>query len=245
MNLDRFLPWIGIGLLIALWEGAIHAFDLPPYVLPKIGAIAGEIVAGRDALLRGLIATLYEAGLGYVIGAAIGIVFGFLATTAPSFERAVMPIVVAVNSVPIVAYVPVALVALGMGPASKIAMVIIAVGFTVFLSAVQGLNGCDSNVVNLLRSFGAGAARVTWSYRLPAALPTIISALRVAVVRAMIVAIVAEMLGAYEGLGRIIYESTQQIQFLRTWAAITVASAASVIIYSLFVWADRKLVWWK
>lgn len=245
MNMDRVLPWVGVALLIVLWEGSIYAFNLPPYVLPNLSAIGAELVSNRDELLRGLIATLYEAGTGYVIGAVLGIVFGFLATTAPSFERAFMPIIVAINSVPIVAYVPVALVAFGMGPASKIVMVVIAVGFTVFLSAVQGLNGCDRNVVNLFRSFGAGPIRVTWTYRLPAALPTIISALRVAVVRAMIVAIVAEMLGSYEGLGRIIYESTQQIQFLRTWAAIIVASAVSVIIYSLFIWADRKLVWWK
>tara|TARA_R110002020_G_scaffold53338_5_gene149290 strand:- start:7381 stop:8118 length:738 start_codon:yes stop_codon:yes gene_type:complete len=245
MNMDRVLPWVGVALLIVLWEGSIYAFNLPPYVLPNLSAIGEELVSNRDELLRGLIATLYEAGTGYVIGAVLGIVFGFLATTAPSFERAFMPIIVAINSVPIVAYVPVALVAFGMGPASKIVMVVIAVGFTVFLSAVQGLNGCDRNIVNLFRSFGAGPIRITWTYRLPAALPTIISALRVAVVRAMIVAIVAEMLGSYEGLGRIIYESTQQIQFLRTWAAIIVASAVSVIIYSLFIWADRKLVWWK
>jgi len=245
MTADRILPWVGVALLLSIWQLSVHFFDLPPYILPGIDAIAMEIANNRVELTRGLLATLYEASTGYVIGAVLGIVCGFIATISPQVERAFVPIVVAINSVPIVAYVPVALVALGMGPASKIVLVAIAVGFTVFLSAVQGLKGCDQEAVNLLRSFGAGPVRVTWSYRLPSALPTIVSALRVAVVRAMIVAIVAEMLGAHQGLGRLIFESTQQIQFLRTWAAITVASAASVIIYSLFIWADRKLVWWK
>src|SRR5690606_7526067 len=119
---------------------------------------------------------LYEASTGYVIGAVLGIVCGFIATISPQVERAFVPIVVAINSVPIVAYVPVALVALGMGPASKIVLVAIAVGFTVFLSAVQGLKGCDQEAVNLLRSFGAGPVRVTPSYRLASALRAIVGA---------------------------------------------------------------------
>jgi NitT/TauT family transport system permease protein len=61
----------------------------------------------------------------------------------------------------------------------------------------------------------------------------------------MLIAIVAEMLGAYDGLGRIIYEATQQIDFLRVWAAIAVASVASMILYALIVWIDQKLVWWR
>jgi len=242
---DRLLPLLGILLLVCAWEISIVVFELPPYILPPLSSIGGEIWQDKALLLDALGVTLYEAGTGFVIGAILGVALGMLATIAPSFERSVMPVVVAINSVPIVAYVPVALIAFGMGPSSKIVMVVLAVGFTVFLSSVQGLLGTDRNMVNLLRSFGAGPLRVTWSYRLPAALPTIISALRVSVVRAMIVAIVAEMLGAYAGLGRLIYESTQQIDFLRTWAAITVASAASVSLYTLFAWADHRLVWWK
>ena len=62
---------------------------------------------------------------------------------------------------------------------------------------------------------------------------------------AMIVAIVSEMLGAYRGIGWIIYESTQQVDFLRVWAAVFVAALASMTLYGILVWIDRRLVWWK
>ena len=132
-----------------------------------------------------------------------------------------------------------------MGPASKIAMVALAVGFTVFVNALEGLKSLDPAACNLLRGFGAKPLRLAWMLRLPAALPAIATGLRVAVVRSMIVAIVSEMLGAYDGLGRVIYEATQQIDFLRVWAAVALAAMASMSAYGLVVLADRRLVWWR
>ncbi|MBX3582920.1 MAG: ABC transporter permease [Rhizobiaceae bacterium] len=238
-------PLLGLLIIAAIWEGSIRFFDIPPFVLPPLGQIAERIWTGRSEMIAGLSATLYEAGTGYVIGVAIGLLLAIAVSLSSLAERSVMPLFIAINSVPIVAYVPVSFVAFGLGAASKIAMVALTVGFTVFLSAVQGLKSVDPSAVNLLRSFGAGQMRIIWMFSLPAAMPIIVSGLRVSIVRAMIVAIVAEMLGAYDGLGRIIYEATQQVDFLRTWAAIAVASLASLVIYGVFVWCDRRLVWWK
>jgi NitT/TauT family transport system permease protein len=236
---------LGIIVIAIVWEGTIAVFRLPPYVLPGLGAIGHAIWADLGMLLRELRATLFVAGSGYMIGASVGITLAVAMVLVPALDRAFMPIVVAVNSVPTVAYAPLILVWLGIGPSSKIMMVTLAAGFTVFINAMQGLKSIDNAAVNLLRSFGAGALRTAWILRLPAALPAIVNGLRVAVVRSMLIAIVAEMLGASDGLGRVIYESTQQIDFLRVWSAITVASVASMAIYGLVVWADRRLVWWR
>jgi len=76
-------------------------------------------------------------------------------------------------------------------------------------------------------------------------MPAMVTALRISVPRSMIVAIVGEMLGAYGGLGRVIYESTQQIDLLSVWSAVLFASVASMVAYGLLVWIDQKLVWWR
>ncbi|MCC7276501.1 MAG: ABC transporter permease [Alphaproteobacteria bacterium] len=238
-------PVLGLLVIAAVWEGAIVVFGIPTFVLPSLPAIAKAIAADLPALLAGLRVTLYEAAVGYVLGGAVAIALALAFVLAPLLERAAMPIIVAVNSVPVVAYAPVALVALGMGSASKIAMVALAAGFAVFVNAMNGLKAIDPAAVNLMRSFGAGALRTVWILRLPAALPAIVSGLRVAIVRSIIIAIVAEMLGAYAGLGQMIYLATQQVDFLRVWAAIVVASVASMTLYGLFAWVDRRLVWWK
>jgi NitT/TauT family transport system permease protein len=236
---------LGFIVIAVAWEGAIAAFRIPPYVLPGLATIAHAIWTDLGMLLQALRATLFVAGSGYAIGASVGIALAVAMVLVPALDRAFMPIVVAVNSVPVVAYAPLILVWLGTGPASQIMMVTLAASFTVFINAMQGLRSVDNAAVDLLRSFGAGALRTAWMLRLPAALPAIVNGMRVAAVRSMLIAIVAEMLGASEGLGRVIYESTQQIDFLRVWSAVTVASVASMAIYGLIVWADRRFVWWK
>jgi NitT/TauT family transport system permease protein len=239
--------WLALGLLtIALaWQGLIVLLRIPPYILPSLVDIAGAVVSDFGSLMQGLRATLFVAGVGCAVGTAIALALVLAIVLVPALERGLMPMIVAVNSVPVVAYAPLALVALGNGPASKIVMVVLGAGFTVFLNALQGVKQVDRGAVDMLRSFGASSIKVAWLLRFPSALPAIITGLRVAVVRSMLIAIVAEMLGAHEGLGRTIYEATQQIDFLRVWAAIAVASFASMVLYGLMVWIDQKLVWWK
>jgi NitT/TauT family transport system permease protein len=126
-----------------------------------------------------------------------------------------------------------------------VALVALAVGFTMLVNALHGLKQADDAAVNLMRSFGSSQLGVIWFLRLPCAMPSIVTALRISIPRSMIVAIVGEMLGAYAGLGRVIYESTQQIDLLNVWSAVMFASIASMVAYGLLVWIDQKLVWWR
>lgn len=235
----------GALLIFALWEGAILVFKLPPFVLPRLGAILERMLREHAVLLGGLLMTCGEALGGFAIGGVLGIALAMLLAAMPRLERAVMPLLVGINSVPVVAYAPLALIWFGMGPASKTAMASLAVGFAVLLNALQGLKATDPAAIGLLRSFGAGPLAVLVKLRLPMAMPAVVNGLRVGIVRAMIVAIVSEMLGAYRGLGWIIYESTQQIDFLRVWAAVAAASLASLALYGALVVIDRRLVWWR
>jgi NitT/TauT family transport system permease protein len=231
--------------VFALWELAVRAFGVPVYVLPAPSAITMKVVADSALMADGLAITLMEAVVGYTIGSLIALAIAIGFVLSPRLERIGLPALVALNSVPVVAFAPVALLWFGSGPASKIALVIMAVGFAVFVNAHQGLRSVDESAANLLRSFGAGPLRQMAMLRLPAALPSIMNGLRVGVVRSMIVAIVAEMLAAFKGLGATIFESTQQIDFLRAWAAIAVASLASMIWYGIVNWIDHRFVFWK
>jgi NitT/TauT family transport system permease protein len=80
---------------------------------------------------------------------------------------------------------------------------------------------------------------------LPAAMPLLVTGLRVGLARSTIVVIVAEMLGAYAGLGQIIYQSTAQVDTLNVWAAVFIASLGSLLLYGVLVAIDRKVVWWR
>lgn len=236
---------LGMLLLVALWEGIARGFNLPAYTLPAVSAILANIYESRHILLSAGAYTFAEAVMGYGLGAAIGIALAVVITLVPMTRNAIVPVATSINSVPVVAWSPLILLWFGIGMPSKIVMVALAVSFTVFISALAGLDRVDRRSVDLMRSFGAGRLSILWRLRLPTALPLIAAGLRVSTVRAIIVAIVTEMLGAYDGLGWVIYQAVLQVDFVRVWSAIFVASAASLAFFGLVGLAERRLVFWK
>jgi NitT/TauT family transport system permease protein len=96
-----------------------------------------------------------------------------------------------------------------------------------------------------MRSFGAGPVSIFWRLRLPAALPLIAAGMRVATVRSLIVAIVTEMLGAYGGLGWVIYQAVTLIDFVQVWSAILIASVLSLAFFGLVSAIERRVIFWR
>ncbi len=236
---------LGGVLLLALWEAVARGFSLPAYTLPAVSDILAAAWRHRAALSAAAWITGQEALAGYAIGSLLGIALAGLLVLVAPLRAAVLPVVMAINSVPVVAWSPLVLLWLGVGMASKIAMVALAVGFTVFLSALAGFDRVDRRSVDLMRSFGAGAAAIFWRLRLPAALPLIAAGMRVATVRSLIVAIVTEMLGAYGGLGWVIYQAVTLIDFVQVWSAILVASALSLAFFGLVGTIERRVIFWR
>lgn len=236
---------LGAVLLFALWEGAARGFDLPAYTLPAISRIFEAVGTHRQVLLAAAAFTLGEALAGYALGSLIGIALAVLVTLLPRSRGIVLPVATAINSVPVIAYSPLILLWFGIGMASKIVMVALAVSFTVFLSTLAGFDRVDRRSVDLMRSFGAGRFTILWRLRIPTALPLIAAGMRVSTVRSVIVAIVTEMLGAYGGLGWVIFQAVLQIDFVQVWSAIFVASAASLAFFGLVGFVERKLIFWR
>ncbi|MFE1599319.1 ABC transporter permease [Methylobacterium sp. ID0610] len=236
---------LGALLLMGLWEGVARGFALPAYMLPAMSDVLAGVWSQRALLTEAAAYTLSEALLGYVLGSLIGIGLAVGLSLLPQVRGGVVAAVTAVNSVPVVAYSPLILLWFGIGVASKVVMVAFTVSFTVFLSTLAGLDRVDRRSVDLMRSFGAGRLALLWRLRLPTALPLILAGLRVSTVRSIIVAIVTEMLGAYGGLGWVIYQAVLQIDFVQVWSAIVVASAASLAFFGLVSLAERRLLFWK
>jgi len=236
---------LGAVLLVALWEGIARGMQLPAYTLPAISTIFQSIWDMRTALLRAASVTVTEALVGYALGALAGIGGAIWVTMAPRVRGAVLPAATAFNSVPVIAWSPLVLLWFGMGMSSKFVMVALAIAFTLFLSTLSGLDRVDRRSVDLMRSFGAGRLAILWRLRLPTALPLMFAGLRVATARSVLIAVVTEMLGAQAGLGLLIYQAVVQVDFVQVWAAVFVASAASLLFFGLVSFIERRMVFWK
>ena len=245
VRLDVQRGILGALVVVAAWEGIARGFELPAYTLPAISTIFASIWAQRGVLLGAAGPTVAEALMGYVLGALIGIGGAVFVTMLPRVRRIVVPAATAFNSVPVIAWSPLVLLWFGMGMSSKVVMVALAIAFTLFLSALSGLDRVDRRSVDLMRSFGAGRAAILWRLRLPTALPLMFAGLRVATARSVLVAVITEMLGANKGLGLLIYQAVVQVDFVQVWGAVFVASAASLVFFGLVSFAERRLVFWK
>ncbi|KAA8994991.1 ABC transporter permease [Affinibrenneria salicis] len=238
-------PLLGVLSLGLLWQGSIWLFDIPPFVLPSLHAIAAAIIDNGGTLWLAMGWTLAEALIGFACGLLAGLSLAILMTVCRPLETILMPLAVAINSVPTVAYIPLALLWFGIGMLSKIVLVVFGVSFVILINSLHGLKQADPQIVNLMRSFGASRLAIMVKLQLPAALPSIVSGLRIGIVRSIIIAIVAEMLGAFQGIGWVIFQSTQQVDFLTVWAAVVVSSLASIALYALLAWIDTTFIWWK
>lgn len=236
---------LGAVLLVALWEGVARGFQLPAYTLPAISQIFGSIWDMRTVLLRAAGVTVTEALVGYALGALIGIGGAIWVTMVPRVRGAVLPAATAFNSVPVIAWSPLVLLWFGMGMSSKYVMVALAIAFTLFLSTLSGLDRVDRRSVDLMRSFGASRLAILWRLRLPTALPLMFAGLRVATARSVLIAVVTEMLGAQAGLGLLVYQAVVQVDFVQVWAAVFVASAASLLFFGIVSFIERRTVFWK
>jgi NitT/TauT family transport system permease protein len=230
-----------------LWEGAIAAFDLPPFVLPPLSAI-------RDAVVQGwIVGTLHEhaaftvtaTATGFLIGAAAGIVLGALVAEIRPLGLAVYPIVIATQSMPTVALAPLIVVYLGVGMPSKVATVALLCFFPVFVNTIVGVRAAPPALVDLYRAFGSGRLRVFLDVKLPAAVDPVMAGLQIAVVLAFIGCVVSEFIASQRGLGYVIRAFSNDLNVAVMFAAIlglaVLGSAAGAAVRL----AHRLLVPWR
>jgi NitT/TauT family transport system permease protein len=237
-------PLLAACLVLAVWELAVWWFRLPNFVLPTPQEIVVTASSHLSQLWQDTLTTVIEAITGYIAGALLGLAIAIAFVTLPGSERIAMPIYVTINSVPMIAYGPLAIIWFGIGAGSKVALILVAVSYTILVNALAGLRGCDPGMIALMRTFGASDSAILLKLRIPAAAPAVFAGLRVAVVHAMILAVVLEMLGADAGLGWSVYKSTQMMNFVEVWVAVGASVAVSLLIYSLVSWIARRCVWW-
>lgn len=168
------------------------------------------------------------------------------ATLVPWLQRGLLPYLAALASVPIPAFAPVMITALGIDWPSKAAVVAVVVLFPFVISVVKGLNEIPPELVDLLHSYHATPwQRLRW-VRWPHALPYVFNALKITVTLAAIAAIAAEFMGSPSyGLGFRIRSEAGRFQFDRVWAAIVYATAGSTILFNLVVSLEKRLLFWQ
>ncbi len=232
---------------LSAWEWVlIPLLNISPALLPKPSAIAVALWSGLVVgdLRTDIWITLQEVIAGYVLGSAIGFVLAIPVASSRTAERILYPYIVALQAIPKVAIAPLFVVWFGFGMTSKVVIVALITFFPVFVNAVIGLRATPAEHDELFDVYNASAWNRFRYLKLPNSAPYIFGGLNVGVTLSVIGAIVAEFVGAQEGIGSAIIRAGFALDTAGVFAAIAVltfiAATASAAIQAI----GRKLVFW-
>jgi NitT/TauT family transport system permease protein len=238
------LPAAGATAAIAVWWGVTVVFGIRSFFLPAPPDIVASFRAQPAYLLRETWATLSETLLGFVIGVAAGLAIAMMLTASRAVERATMPLIVALNSIPKVAIAPLLVVWLGYGQHPKIVLVVLICFFPIVVSTVAGLTSTPSDLGELARSLSASWWQGYVKVRLPWALPQVFVGLKLGISLAVIGAVVAEISSPNQGLGAVIVLSGSSLDTPLAFAAIVLLALLSIVLFYLIVALERLLLPW-
>jgi NitT/TauT family transport system permease protein len=240
------LPTITFVAIIAMWEGASRFFAIPSFVLPS----PSRIVMGFESIsawrwFEHVWATLRVALIGYFISIALAIPIAIGLTRSKTLSSCLYPILVVIQSTPIVAVAPIIIVVLGSEDAPRIVITCLITFFPLVVSTTTGLMATPPELIELSRSLRAPASREFTQIRIPFAIPYIFSALKISITLAIIGAVVAEFVAANKGVGYFIQFSTSLFQLPEAWAGLGVLVIMSLILFQLVELVQRTFFPWS
>jgi ABC-type nitrate/sulfonate/bicarbonate transport system permease component len=245
------LPVLVLAALFGAWQvaastGAIaDALSLEPFLVPSPAEIAASLWENRSLLAENAWVTLQEILLGFLLGLAAGLGFAVLLRLSQTLRRAVYPLMVASQAIPIVVFAPILVVWFGFGIGPKLAVVALLCFFPIAVATADGLRSVDPEATKMMRTLDASRWQILRRVEAPTALPFFFSGARIAVVFAPIGAVFGEWVGANSGLGHMILIDNGQLETARTFAAAFVLAAMALALFALVALAERRVVRWR
>ncbi|GAA3733262.1 NitT/TauT family transport system permease protein [Spinactinospora alkalitolerans] len=242
-----FLPLYVLVGVLAAWQWLPEELGVPDFIFPKFSLVVEKFTSVETLrlLLSNSWTTLFEAFLGLVLGAASGILAGFLLAESDVLRRAFYPYLIALQSLPKVAVAPLFVIWFGFGLAPKVLIVALLCFFPLLVNTMSGVMGVDANRLDLFRSLCASRLQVWRRLLLPTSLPSIFAGLEVAVVFSLLGAIVGEFVSADSGLGVVLQQQQNNYDTAGVFAVLLILCALGVALNQSVAWLRRRVLFWQ
>jgi len=241
------LPWILPLVIVAAWWGSVElgvfaAYQLPP---PPVVLDAATGLWRRGLLQQDILATITRVLLGFAFGSLIAIALGTVTGLSRRVETAIEPTLQALRTVPTLAWAPLLLLWLGIDEPPKVTLVAIGAFFPVYVNLVAGITGVDRKLVEVARVFDLSRFAIAWRVILPAALPELLTGLRLGATQAWLFVVVAEFFGASRGLGFRLTDSQQSTRVDFMFVAIVVLAILGKLTDVGIRIVERRVLRWR
>ncbi len=241
----RLLPVFGIVTALLGWAALVYVFKVPPFVAPSPQLVAYTLYAKFGLLMANLWPTAVQAILGFLLGNFAAIVIATVFVHKKTAEEAFFPLVVLINTIPVVAKAPILVLLLGNGMEPKIAIAALICFFPTLVNMVRGLESVNPQAMELMRVLSASKREVFFKLRLQNSIPYLFSALKIAASTAVIGSIVGEWIGSTVGIGALIIQATYNFDSALLYATVIVGSTFSVLFFLAITMIERLVVRWS
>jgi ABC-type nitrate/sulfonate/bicarbonate transport system permease component len=241
----RILPALLIVLALAgAWELYADLGNVDSLLLPAPHEVATSLWQDRALLWSNFLTTAYEVLLGIVVAAVAGLACAVAIHLSATLRRAVYPLLVASQTVPIPIVASLLVVWLGFDLAPKLVIIGLVSFFPIAVTTLDALASVDPEQRRLMRTLDASRLRTFRFVEAPAALPGLFSGAKIAVAVAVIGAVFAEQSGSSSGLGHLVQQAVPQLLTARAYAAVLILSAFAIALFGLLTLAERVALPW-
>ena len=230
--------------LIVAWQVAAETLSIDSYILPSPTEVASSFSSDRSLLFSDALVTLQEIVFGFLIAVAVGMSVAILLHFSNTARRAVYPLLIASQTVPVIVLAPILVIMFGFDIRPKLAIVALICFFPIAVNALDGLRSTDPDLVKMMRSLDASRWSIFRRVELPGSMPYAFSGARIAATIAAIGAIFGEYVGSDAGLGHLMIQATAQLETARVFAAIVILSAIAIGLFGLVAIVERITIPW-
>jgi len=242
--LTGWRPLLVLAILIGAWELYVDLGGADPLVLPAPHSVARALYDDRGLLWSNFLTTAEEVLLGIALASAAALALAVLIHFSPTLRRALYPLLVGSQAIPIPIISSVLVLWLGFGLLPKLVVIALVCFFPIVVTALAGLAAVDEDLIKLMRTFDASRLRTFRHVELPSALPGLLIGAKIAVAVAVIGAVFAELAGSSSGLGYLYQQSQGQLLMPRAYAIVTILCLFAVALFALLTLAERLAVPW-
>lgn len=230
--------------LVGCWEAYTDLSGIDDFVLPAPSQVATALYDDRVLLWDNFGVTASEIGIGIALALAVGLAAALALHFSPLLRRALYPLFVGSQTLPIPIVAPLLIVWFGFGLTPKIAIVALVCFFPIVVPTLDALQRVDADQRKLMRTFGASRWQTFRFVEAPFALPGLFTGAKLSVAVATIAAVLAETAGSEDGLGHLVRQALPQFETARAYAAVLILAGFAVVLFGLLAIAERRVVFW-
>lgn len=247
LSLRHLLTWLTFGLVILIWQGIVWLKIYPEFIIPAPLSVAEKflIVLQDGRLLTHTQSTFSAVVIGLLIGTLLGGIMGYLIARNKVLDQILTPLVVTMQSTPVVAYAPMLVIWFSGGPTSKIITSALIVFFPTLMNTVVGIRNVPQPLRDLMASLRASRWQTLRYLEAPAALPVLLGGLKIGATLAVIGAVVGEFVGGNAGLGYMITLARNQYDTALVVVAVLTLAAIARLLYGTVSFIEGRLLAWQ